>query len=303
MLVGVIELVVLENRLTQFSLGKKVLYKFLIYTILMCFIIVVAFMLATSIELGTNPFDSQVVEKTTRFMGSIVLLNTIVQLCFQLMLSLLYAAISENLGYQVLFNFFTGKYHKPKKERRIFMFLDMKSSTSIAESLGNEKYFQLLQAYYDSMSDAIINTHGEVYQYIGDEVVITWMEERGVENSNCLLCFQKIRESISAKRLDFKTKFGLIPEFKAAIHLGEVTTGEIGALKKEVIYTGDVLNTTARVQGLCNQYKTDLIFTEDLLHALPNRKAISYHFLGELSLKGKTQKVKLYDAMADQYSV
>jgi len=60
------------------------------------------------------------------------------------------------------------------------------------------------------------------------------------------------------KRADWYNKdFGLLPAFKAGLHFGKVTTGEIGALKKEIIFTGDVLNTTARIQGLCNHHKVD----------------------------------------------
>ncbi|MEL7003528.1 MAG: adenylate/guanylate cyclase domain-containing protein [Bacteroidota bacterium] len=294
LLVGLIELVVFEKRFASFSFARKVVAKFFIYMALMLIIMVIAFPLASSIELNKSPFDPEIWRKTANFFQSLIFVNTVVQISFQLILCLLYAAISENLGYHVLLNFFTGRYHHPKKEQRIFMFLDMKSSTTIAEQLGHDRYFNLLHDYYEIMSDPIINTLGEVYQYIGDEVVITWDSDKGLANNNCIKCFEKIKYSLKHHAQLFEKKFGLVPDFKAGMHLGEVTTGEIGALKKEVIYTGDVLNTTARVQGLCKEYQTDLIITEELLGELAHANEWKHQFIGELSLRGKSQSMKLH---------
>ena len=265
LLVGLIELVIFEKRFRSYSFLRKVGTKFLIYMTLMMTMIAILFPIASSIEVSTFPWDPEVLEKTANFFNSLIFLNTVIQISFQLILCVLYAAISENLGHHVLSNLFTGKYHQPQKERRVFMFLDMKDSTRIAELLGHNQYFKLLQDYYDIMSDPIINTYGEVYQYIGDEVVITWKEEKGLSNNNCIRCFELIKKNLKGKARKFEKKFDLVPDFKAGIHLGEVTIGEIGALKKEVFYTGDVLNTTSRVQGLCKEYDADLLVTEDLI--------------------------------------
>ncbi len=297
LLVGLIELVILERRFRNHSFRKKVFIKFVLYLLLMLTLMGILFPVATSIELSSSIFHQKIFQRTINFFQSVVFLNTVIQISFQLMLSLLYAAISENLGHQVLTNFFSGKYHQPKKETRIFMFLDMKSSTTIAEKLGHHKYFELLQAYYEIMSAPIINTWGEVYQYIGDEVVITWTAEKGLIDINCLRCFYLIKQALKEASVFFESRFGLVPDFKAALHSGEVTTGEIGALKKEVIYTGDVLNTTARAQGLCSQYEADLIITDDLLQSLSERDSFSWCLIGDLPLRGKSQSVKLYEAL------
>ena len=184
------------------------------------------------------------------------------------------------------------KYHKPIVENRIFMFLDMKSSTTIAEALGHIKYFNLLQTYYDIMSDPIINSYGEVYQYIGDEIVISWELERGLENANCIRCFFDIHDNLLAHREKLMAKFGFEIGFKAGIHFGEVTTGEVGALKKEIVFTGDVLNTTARIQSHCNTLQSDLLISEALKKVLPKSK-YSFKTKGEISLKGRNKKEEL----------
>ena len=294
LIVGALEVIYLEKRFSNRTLREKVFYKFLIYLSLLIIIMVIFFPVASYLDTGISLLEADAWQKLGRFLISVPMLTTLFQLSVRLMVCLIYSAISENLGHHVLLNFLSGKYHRPKKEKRIFMFLDMKNSTTIAEQLGHELYFNLLRDYYEVMSDPIINTSGEVYQYIGDEVVITWESTKGLANHHCIQCFRQIKERMNDNADAFKEKYGLAPDFKAGLHIGEVTTGEIGALKKEIFYTGDVLNTTARVQGLCNDFNTDLILTYDLLNRLDNPNQWKAEYIGELPLKGKSQAVKLY---------
>ena len=77
-----------------------------------------------------------------------------------------------------------------------------------------------------------------------------------------------MKAAIKKQSRKYKKTFGLLPEFKAGIHLGEVTTGEIGVIKRDITFSGDVLNTTARIQGLCNQYEVDILVSDELLRAI-----------------------------------
>lgn len=227
------------------------------------------------------------------FFFSITHLSTILQLSFSLLVSLLYAEIGEHLGHHVLLNFFTGKYHKPISENRIFMFADMKSSTSMAEELGHIVYFDLLQSYYHDLSNAIIKNKGEVYQYIGDEIVISWKSEEGIRNNNCINCFFQMKKDLQAQKEQYVQKYGMYPDFKAALHCGPVTTGEIGALKKEIFFTGDVLNTTSRIQGLCAAYQTDLLLSKTLLNQLRLPSSYTVKMVDKVHLRGKTEPLAI----------
>jgi adenylate cyclase len=294
LMIGAFEMVVLEKRFNRFSLTKKIAYKFAIYLFLTLLIISVAYPIAASIEAGTPIYDPEIWRKMGRFFISATFVNTLVQLAFSLLLSVLYAVVSENLGYNVLRNLVTGKYHTPTVEERIFMFLDMKNSTTIAEQLGHVRYFELLRAYYDMMSDAIIDSWGEVYQYIGDEVVITWKADQGFRENNCVNCFLGIKDSFERSRNDFLVKYGAVPDFKAGMHVGEVTTGEVGALKREIVFTGDVLNTAARLQSLCKEHYKDLIISSEIYTNLEDKDNLATQALGAFTLKGKSKRTELY---------
>jgi len=294
LLVGAIEVIWLDNLFIKESFSRKIGYKVAFYTLFLLVVIFITFPLAAGVELHVSPLDPIVWERFSSFLTSIEFASTMVSISFSLFVSLFYSEISENIGHGVLMNFFTGKYHKPIEEKRIFLFSDMRSSTTIAEQLGNIKYFELLREYYSDFSDAIIRHSGEVYQYVGDEIIISWKYEDGIKNNNCINCFFAMKEDLK-KRTDRYTKtFGMAPTFKAALHVGHVTTGEIGALKKEIIFTGDVLNTTARIQGLCNYYDTDILVSEDLIRALNVGNAFRLTSLGTSDLRGKLEKMELF---------
>lgn len=220
--------------------------------------------------------------------------STDLQLAVALGASLFYAEISENIGQGILINFFTGKYHSPTEENRIFLFSDMKSSTTIAEKLGHIKYFELLRKYYFDLSEAIVKYSGEIYQYVGDEIVVSWKYKDGIENNNCIKCFFAMKEDLRKRAEWYNKNFGLLPAFKAGFHSGKVTTGEIGALKKEIIFTGDVLNSTARIQGLCNKYEVDLLISDDLMKSLDLDSEFQIKSLGKNELRGKMENIELY---------
>ncbi len=295
LVVGTIEILFMERRFRHRSLTRKIIYKFLIYGGFLFSTIAITYPIALVMEPASTLEYSSIWNEMVTFFLSATFVSTAVQLGFSLLVSLFYTTISENIGYNALINLFTGRYHKPKVEQRIFMFLDMKNSTTIAEKLGHLQYFELLQQYYEAMSDPIINHFGEVYQYIGDEVVVSWTLDRGLNEGHCLHAFFDIGKSIESRRDRFMDQFGVVPGFKAGMHYGEVTTGEIGALKKEIVFTGDVLNTTARLQSLCSENGVDLIISEELLNALSFwRDSFVIEDLGTVQLKGKSEVTHIH---------
>ena len=292
--VGTIEVFFLDRLLGRLSLGSKILLKLFIYALLFFLISLVFFPLAASIEMELPLLDKRVWERYGSYLTSITHLSTNVQMAVSLGLSLFYAEMSENIGQGVMANFFTGKYHRPIEEDRIFMFLDMRSSTTIAEQLGHIKYFKLLRQYYADLSDPIIEHGGELYQYVGDEVIISWKPGTGRDNNHCIRCFFAMKEELEKRKDWYIKKFGLLPAFKAGLHYGKVTTGEIGVIKKEIFFTGDILNATARIQALCNTYDADILLSADLAGILDHGREFHFSSMGKQSLRGKKEKVELF---------
>lgn len=193
-----------------------------------------------------------------------------------------------------LLKFITGKYHRPEEIKKIFLFLDLKSSTAIAEKIGNINYSSFLIDYFHDMTDAILMSKAEIYQYIGDEIILTWSFTEGIKHSRCINCFFDIKNTIELNKEKYLKKYGVFPQFKAALHSGNVSVTWIGSIKKEIVYHGDVLNTTARIQDECNKYDQCFLLSEYMLENVKVPEYLQSEFVGELQLKGKQKRVKIY---------
>ena len=193
-----------------------------------------------------------------------------------------------------LLEFILGKYHKPKETERIFCFIDLKGSTTIGEKLGHFQFGLFLRDYYSDITDAIRGTEAEIYQYIGDEVVLYWSYKKGLKNNNCINCFFLMKESIENLKEKYLEKYGVYPIFKAGLHGGKATIIRVGEIKKEIVYIGDVLNTTSRIQESCKRLSREFLVSEGLLNKIKNLGNIKASFMEETALRGKEKTIKLY---------
>lgn len=201
--------------------------------------------------------------------------------------------VNDKYGPGVFRKFLLGRYFKPHREERIFMFLDLRSSTAIAERLGEERYFSFLREVFQFATPAILKHQGEIYQYVGDEIVISWEMDKGLDDANCLTAYFDIQEQLNCRKSYFFEKYETYPEFKAGVHQGNVMAGEIGVVKREIAYSGDVLNTAARIQSKCNEFGVNLLFSNDLVQRLSLRSLVPVE-LGDIELRGKQERVKLF---------
>ncbi len=202
-------------------------------------------------------------------------------------------SINLMLGKGNLMKFMSGKFYTPKEEELIFMFLDLRSSTTLAESLGHIQYSQMIQdCFYDL---AVVEKYGaSVYQYVGDEAVLTWTYNEGIENDTCVRAFYAFKDQLDRRSEYYLAKYNVEPKFKAGMNSGIITVAEVGEFKREIAYHGDTINTAARLEGECNRLKADLVISEKLLKAMDVESWAASKFEGEILLKGKQGVVNMY---------
>ncbi|WP_109097433.1 adenylate/guanylate cyclase domain-containing protein [Aquimarina sp. AU58] len=201
--------------------------------------------------------------------------------------------INTILGNGNLLKLVTGKFHKPREEFRVFMFLDLKSSTSIAEKLGHIKYSRFIQDCFFDLS-VIEKYEAEVYQYVGDEVVLTWKVKKNHSINYCLDAFFAFTNQLKIRSDYYHSTYGCIPFFKAGMDLGMVTVVEVGSLKREIAYHGDTLNIAARIQEQCKVFDKAILVSGAIyehLHQAPNYK---YEKVRETTLRGKENSTSIF---------
>ena len=195
------------------------------------------------------------------------------------------------VGGRVLFNFLLGRYHRPLREERVFMFLDLAGSTPLAEKMGDLAVQSLIGRFFFDIARPIAEHHGETHRYIGDEVVVTWRLEDVLRDADCVQCVFDIQALIQDKAEAYKAEFGVIPEFRIGIHGGSVVASEVGDDKREIVYFGDTINTAARLQGLCKDFSCNVLISRSLLDKMQLPHDVLVEELGNIEVRGKTERL------------
>jgi adenylate cyclase len=191
------------------------------------------------------------------------------------------------LGWAPLKNLLTGRYVQPRREQRVFLLIDMKDSTGMAERLGPIAFHELLNDFFRDVADAALECEAEIHKYVGDEAILTWSNERAPTNGGCLECPFVARDLIEARRQHYLDRFGALPSFRAALHCGEIVAGEIGDLRREIAYVGDTLNVAARLLEAAKDLGHDILVSEDVLAAAPLPHDLKAETLPTLSVRGR----------------
>jgi adenylate cyclase len=202
--------------------------------------------------------------------------------------------ITTLLGRGNFLKLVTGKFYNPKEEYRVFMFLDMNYSTTIAEKLGHIKYSNFLKdCFYDL---AVVRRHNaEIYQYVGDEAVLTWRRSKMKYVTECIDAFWAFNDELLKKSDQYYNNYGIVPEFKAGLSIGMVTVVEIGAVKKEIAYHGNTLNTTSRIVDMCHVYSQKLLMSKKLYDEIVKEdSSYIYEWVAEAKLRGKQGTTEIY---------
>ncbi|HYE54604.1 MAG TPA: adenylate/guanylate cyclase domain-containing protein [Chitinophagaceae bacterium] len=200
--------------------------------------------------------------------------------------------ITEKYSPGIFLDIFFGKYVQPRTEKRIVMFIDLKDSTPIAEKLGTRDYFRFIRDFIYYISTALIEYGGRIYQYVGDEIVVSWPYNRR-NTKRCMDALIEARKQLQRHSERFRRRYGIVPEFRVGIHAGEVTVGEIGVIKKDLAMSGDTMNTTARIRSACSELNQKFIVSRDFIDAI-NLKEWQSESLGTVDLKGKSTGVELF---------
>lgn len=195
-------------------------------------------------------------------------------------------------GENKLWKILMGAFYEPHEENRVFMFLDLKDSTQHAERLGHITYSRLIQDCFNDLA-VVIENEAEVYQYVGDEAVLTWHLQDGLRNQNCINAFYTFKNQLIKKQAYYSKKYDCIPYFKAGLNEGAITATEVGKYKKEIAYHGDTINTAARIQKKCNELNQELLISENLKSKLEH-SSTEFVPMGNIPLKGKANKVEIF---------
>ena len=193
-----------------------------------------------------------------------------------------------------LMNLLLGRYRRPVEQQRVFLFLDLEGSTTLAEDLGDVGVYEMISTIFFDIDEAILDCRGEPYRYVGDEVIVSWPLSVGLAQANCIRCFFAIQDMVNSQADRYRRLFGTVPGFRAALHCGPVVVGQCGDSRREIHYFGDTLNTAARIEAACRDVGERFLVSGDVLDRLALPAAFEARDVGPFRLRGKLRDVGLF---------
>ncbi len=85
-----------------------------------------------------------------------------------------------------------------------------------------------------------------------------------------------------------------MPKFKAGVHAGKVMVLQVGKIRRDISYNGDAINTAARIESVCNDYRQELLISGDLYNLLKDKKRFNFKNIDKIKLKGKRKEIEIY---------
>jgi len=203
------------------------------------------------------------------------------------------------VGERTLLDIVFSRYHRSRTEERFFLFVDIAGSTPLAERIGPSAVHRFLGEVFRLASEPIDDHRGEVYQYVGDEMVITWTAAAGRDRARPLACFFAIEQALDRAAPAFEREFGAVPRLRAALHAGSVISGEVGGSRRAIVYHGDVMNTASRIEQATRDLERKFLVSGDALARLEDLEGFALDDLGLQQLRGRAAAMRVYAVVAN----
>jgi adenylate cyclase len=236
-------------------------------------------------ELGTVLIGQPFVPSTRGLWSGIIFTVAL------LMVINLAIGITNIIGPRAFLNFFIGRYHTPVEENRFVLFVDIAGSTGLAERLGGVAIHRLLDHTFRLLTLSVVDYRGEVLNYVGDEVIVTWLERDGAVDCRPLRCFVAMRDELSRASDQLEREFGAAPRIRGSLHFGPVIVGEIGDVKRAIVFNGDVMNTAARLEELSRNVDGGFLASAAAMQRFNSPPPFAIRDLGRLPIRGRADGI------------
>ena len=214
-----------------------------------------------------------------------------------LMLSLVavtFMTVERLIGHDRFLNLLSGRYHRPRQETVVFLLIDLKGATGIAEKIGDVGFFKMLDRFISDASEPIRAFDGDIYKFVGDEIIAYWRVAEPNSQPPSLACWQAIKAKLEALQDRYLRDFGVYPEIHGALHAGQVTVGQIGDYRREIAMLGDPLNTAKRLLELSREHPFELFLSDAAMAIIDDDQSGTIQPLGDVTLRGREGAIRTF---------
>ena len=187
-----------------------------------------------------------------------------------------------------------------EKIHSVIWYSDMRNSTPLAETLGPDDFFAMVNDYFECTAGAVLDAGGEVLRFIGDAVLAIFPIRKGeqTEKQACHKALRAMREAekrVCRMNIERTTNGQPLIEYGLGLHVGDVMFGNIGVpARLEFSVIGPAANETARLESLTREIGRKVIVSEQFARNIKGK----WDALGKKKLKGVGGTMTLFSPKA-----
>jgi len=178
------------------------------------------------------------------------------------------------------------------------LFCDLRKFTSYAENKPPDEVIMFLNAYFTKLADVVAEHDGIVNKFLGDAILAVFGVDgnpRYVENAVDAACDILMHTGSAVMRDGTTFDIGI------GLNCGRAAAGTIGSSERfEYTFIGDAVNTASRLDGLSTRLGYKIISSASVYDVLPVHQKALFSELGEHRIRGKSQPLRLYGAVANE---
>jgi len=185
-------------------------------------------------------------------------------------------------------------------ERReiTLLFSDIRDFTSHSEQLEPERLVELLNRYFDVMTETILERKGTLDKYIGDAIMAIFNAPLSIKNHQHQAARSALAmiEKLNAMQPELKIEYGMELHIGVGLHCGEAVVGNLGSSRRfDYTAIGDVVNLASRVESITKMYRVPIIITGSMEKHLAD--SFIRRPLDRITVKGKTVPANIFELM------
>ena len=184
-----------------------------------------------------------------------------------------------------------------QKEMSI-LFSDIRSFTSLSESMSPEENFRFVNKYLSKMGPIVRDNHGYIDKYIGDSIMALFdrSPEDAVHTSVKMLDALRLYNKERIQEGNNPILIGI------GVNTGKMMLGTLGESDRmEGSVISDAVNLAARLEGLTKLYKTPLLLSEETLLKIGD-SIFDTRLIDKVAVKGKENPVMVYEVLNGEYT-
>lgn len=182
---------------------------------------------------------------------------------------------------------------------------DMRGFTQLADRLSGPEVTAILNAYFDRVSDAVLNHGGDILKFMGDGILAVFDQNVLGEKAAAEAAVKASRAALAAIEELNETPLDTLPDpdlwqplkIGIGLHRGEVFFGNVGGENRlDFTVIGRAVNETSRVESLCKPLGRELLMTAPVKEALSGDLQSGLNEMGEHALRGVGKPVAIFSA-------